>query len=66
MDNLICTVTITEDKRVFVENYSGEMNFFVPYITKNAFKYEIDYPTLDKFLESRCVPRTRASKNSEI
>ena len=58
-DEHICTVTITDDKHILVENYSGKINFYVPYITRNDKVYEIDYPTLDKFLESRCFSRHR-------
>ena len=57
-EDLICVIKLDGDTaRIY--NPSGKKNVFCPYITKEAINYSVSIQDLDKFLELRCVPRTR-------
>lgn len=42
-----------------VNNISGQKNAYLPYISKDCKQYDVSVYELIKFLETRCVPKTR-------
>lgn len=59
MDNLIMTIYTSQSGLVHIDNVEGKKNPWIPYISKNEKAYDVSICDLIKFLETRCVPRTR-------
>lgn len=60
MDTLISTAywdDTTHD--VQITNYSGEKNVWLQYVSKAEKEYNVSFSDFCRFLETRCVPRTR-------
>ena len=59
-DDVLCIASWGKEwNTVSVTNLTGKLNVFAPYIMKDGKNYTISISDLDKFLETRCVPRTR-------
>ena len=59
-DNIVMIINFTNMNGIaHVNNISEKKNPWLPYISKNEKEYSISICDITKFLETRCVPRTR-------
>lgn len=59
-DTLLMIIGETDKPNILhVDNISGTKNPWLIYISKNEKEYDINICELIKFMETRCVPRTR-------
>ena len=59
-EELLCNTQWGDDKHwVTVKNFTGKKHPLVPYVMKEDIEYKISIMDLNKFLETRCFPRTR-------
>lgn len=59
-DTLLVNITFIENSNIaHIMNISGKKNPWLIYISKNEKEYDISICDVIKFLETRCVPKTR-------